>query len=68
MGTKSAFDRWWESLPETIPIDPQEMARRAFNAGWRDGSKFRPSPPDKSINRGALLDAAKIISRVAKAL
>jgi hypothetical protein len=32
---KSAFKKYWDKLGPTIPTDPQEVARRAFNAGLR---------------------------------
>lgn len=36
---KSAFQKYWDRLPETIPTDSKEVARRAFNAGLRAAAR-----------------------------
>lgn len=36
---KTAFEKYWARLPETIPTDPRKVAERAFNAGLRAAAR-----------------------------
>lgn len=47
-----AFDEWWETLPEVIPIHTTSVARQAWNAAiaWHKARDL--AAVEKNITRG----------------